>query len=120
MNTIVQVAGTDVIYARMRAEGRKIGAILEPTFIIGYSAPYAIYVHEDLEARHITGQAKFIEKVVREKGGELYMQIAAGVINRELWIDVLTRAAEWLLAESKKLVPVDTGALKDSGFYNLE
>jgi hypothetical protein len=37
MNTIVQVAGTDVIYARMRAEGRKIGAILEPSFIIGYS-----------------------------------------------------------------------------------
>lgn len=28
----------------------------------GTSAPYAIYVHEDLRARHDRGQAKFMEK----------------------------------------------------------
>lgn len=120
MDVLARVTGTDVIYARMIAEGRKIGSILEPVFVIGYSTPYAIYVHEDLEAYHPTGQAKFIERVVREKGTDLYMQIAAGVINGELWVESLRRAAEWLLAESKKLVPVDTGTLRDSGFYNLE
>lgn len=32
----------------------------------GPSAPYAIYVHEDLEAIHPVGQAKFIESVILE------------------------------------------------------
>lgn len=32
----------------------------------GPSAPYAIKVHEDLEAFHKVGEAKFIESVVRE------------------------------------------------------
>jgi hypothetical protein len=32
----------------------------------GPSAPYAIYVHEDLDAFHKVGEAKFIESVIRE------------------------------------------------------
>lgn len=32
----------------------------------GASAPYAIYVHEDLEAFHKVGQAKFVESVILE------------------------------------------------------
>jgi hypothetical protein len=32
----------------------------------GPSAPYAIYVHEDLEAFHQVGQAQFIESVIME------------------------------------------------------
>lgn len=32
----------------------------------GPSAPYAIYVHEDLDAFHKVGQAKFIESVILE------------------------------------------------------
>lgn len=32
----------------------------------GPSAPYAVYVHEDLEAFHRVGQAKFLESVLLE------------------------------------------------------
>ena len=32
----------------------------------GPSAPYAVYVHEDLDALHASGQAKFIESVILE------------------------------------------------------
>lgn len=34
--------------------------------IVGYSAAYAVYVHEDLEARHSIGQAKFLESALRD------------------------------------------------------
>jgi hypothetical protein len=34
----------------------------------GPSAPYAVIVHEDLEAFHRVGQAKFIESVLTESG----------------------------------------------------
>lgn len=34
--------------------------------VTGNTAAYAIYVHEDLEARHTNGQAKFLESALRD------------------------------------------------------
>jgi hypothetical protein len=42
----------------------------------GPAAPYAIYVHEDLEAFHKVGQAKFIESVIRESAPFMHDRIA--------------------------------------------
>lgn len=33
---------------------------------VGYTAAYALYVHENLEATHTNGQAKFLESALRE------------------------------------------------------
>lgn len=38
------------------------------TVVVGYTANYAIYVHEDLNARHKPGKvAKYLERPLREK-----------------------------------------------------
>lgn len=42
----------------------------------GPSAPYAFVVHEDLEAFHKTGQAKYIESVLEESASYLGDRIA--------------------------------------------
>lgn len=42
----------------------------------GPSAPYAVYVHENLEAHHPVGQAKFIESVIDEVRPHLLLRIA--------------------------------------------
>lgn len=42
-----------------------------PAVIVAYQAEYAIHVHEDLEARHPTGEAKFLEKAVTRKQSEI-------------------------------------------------
>lgn len=39
---------------------------LTPEVEVLYSAAYALFVHEDLEANHINGQAKFLEKAVKD------------------------------------------------------
>lgn len=87
---------------------------------IGYSAPYAMAVHENLEVHHDNGQAKFIEKPVREMRSELQKQIdtdiKAGVKPKVAFM----KAGRKLLAASQKLVPVDTGKLKASGFVILQ
>lgn len=49
----------------------------------GPAAQYAIIVHEDLEAYHTNGKAKFLEDPVREYVTE-YSRRAALVINEEL------------------------------------
>lgn len=37
-----------------------------PAVIVGFEEEYAIYVHENLEAHHDIGQAKFLEQPLRE------------------------------------------------------
>lgn len=45
----------------------------------GAVAPYAIYVHEDLEAFHSVGEAKFIERPLNESGPHMPERIARRV-----------------------------------------
>jgi len=42
----------------------------------GPSAPYALYVHENLEAFHKVGQAKFLESTILESRNSLPARIA--------------------------------------------
>lgn len=42
----------------------------------GTTAPYAIYVHEDLEAFHKVGQAKFLESVILESRPHMGARVA--------------------------------------------
>jgi anthranilate phosphoribosyltransferase len=60
-------------------EGRSISnAGTIATFVVagGVSAPYAVYVHENLEAFHKVGQAKFIESVINESRNYIATRIA--------------------------------------------
>lgn len=51
----------------------------------GPAAPYAIYVHENLEAHHKVGQAKFIESVIMESRPYLAARVAKRIeFNRAL------------------------------------
>lgn len=42
----------------------------------GPAAPYAVYVHEDLDAFHKVGQAKFIESVIMESRPYMAARVA--------------------------------------------
>jgi len=47
--------------------------------IVGYVADYAVYVHEDLDAKHNPGQrAKYLEAVFKEQRDEIFRIVAAG------------------------------------------
>lgn len=87
---------------------------------VGYAAPYAIYVHEDLYAHHKVGQAKFLEQPVRQYRND--MKDAAKRLMQEgkNLKQTLTEIGRILLRESKKLVPVDRGYLKKSGFIEVK
>ena len=68
---IVYLKGRRVIYTRISAGGA--------------SAPYAIYVHEDLDAIHPVGQAKFLESVILESRPNMTARIAARMsLNRAM------------------------------------
>lgn len=71
-----------VVPGALRASVRVIGPVRRGTQVYtliaagGNSAPYAIYVHEDLDAFHKVGQAKYIESVILESRSFMAIRVA--------------------------------------------
>lgn len=94
----------------------------DSSVVVGYTQAYAIYVHENMEAIHPVGQAKFLEHPARElsDGGVLSGIVYEAMRKGKSMLQGLIVAGERLQRESQKLVPVDTGALKGSAFTRVE
>lgn len=94
---------------------------LGPAVVIGYTAQYAIYVHENLAAAHKPpAQAKFLEAPARAMQPQLAafirQQMKRGVKEEK----ALLAAGLMLQGASQRICPVDTGALSASAFTRLE
>lgn len=88
--------------------------------IVGYTAQYAVYVHENVAANFKVGQAKFLEQATRQLAPvlpTLVSQIykATGDLQKSMVIAGLR-----IQRESQQLTPVDTGHLKGSAFTRIE
>lgn len=88
--------------------------------IVGYTANYALFVHENLEARHPVGQAKFLEQPARQNAKEYAAIIKTGYRRTGTLLPGLLLAGLRLQRDSQKLVPIDTGNLKGSAFTRKE
>ncbi len=62
---------------RNSAFTRKEGSGVNTAAVVGYTQAYAVVVHEDLEAHHPVGEAKYLERPARELAPELAAIIAA-------------------------------------------
>ena len=61
------IVPVDLNNLRPSADTKHSGSGISIVVRVFYTASYAVYVHEDLEARHSPGQeAKFLEKPIRE------------------------------------------------------
>lgn len=116
-----------------------------PEVTVGYTAAYALYVHEydpnrkssrakapnkseskakakgekGQKKKHKpwdTGQPKFLEQPARELRPELMEIVKVSVANGATLRQALIMAGLRLQRESQKLCPVDTGNLKNSAF----
>lgn len=84
---------------------------------VGYAQTYAIVVHEDLTASHAPGkQAKYLESPARRMNRELETIVVAVYKNTKSIKRALYSAGLALLKASQRIVPVDTGALRASGY----
>lgn len=86
--------------------------------IVGYAAPYGLYVHENLEARHAEGkQAKFLEQPARNLSND---GTFASILKENTPIVGMRKSLLLcglrLQRESQEIVPVDTGNLRGSAY----
>lgn len=105
---------TEVVNA-LKLQGKKRGP--NSQHIVGYGTDYGIYVHENLTAYHAPPtQAKFLEQPARTNRNNM-AAIVRNALKRGMTVEQASYlAALFLLRESQKLVPVDTGVLRASGF----
>lgn len=115
-------------------------AVRGESVVVGYTAAYALYVHENIEMKWRgrprrkphkgaywdppgRGQAKFLEQPARElnNSGELSRVIVKAMRSREVTLQEANYlAAMRIQRESQRVVPVDTGNLKQSAFTKKE
>ena len=119
MTRLLSITGTNSVlraFKKLKAKAEKDNT----SAVTGYTANYAIYVHEDLEAHHETGQAKFLEQPAQQLSSELAKTAVSiygktGNMEQALLVPLLR-----LQRVSQRLVPVDTGALRASAFTAME
>lgn len=115
---MAELVNFEVVAAKLAALGKKHPP--EVTGVVGYSAAYAVYVHEDLEAHHDVGQAKFLEQPAREESDAIAGTISKALKAGRSMRDAVLLGCLYLLRISQPLVPVDTGNLRASGFVRID
>lgn len=91
-----------------------------PTVTVGYTQNYALPVHENLQAYHPVGQAKYLEEPARLHKKKIATIVREALKKKVSLAKALLLAGLFLQRESQLLVPVDTGALKGSAFTKVE
>lgn len=112
------VTGENTVTAGLIKTAKKLGNSASAK--VGYTQSYGIYVHENLDAHHPVGQAKFLESPFNRLRPMLYDIVVTAVRRGATVAQAVLMAGLRLQRESQQLVPVDTGALKGSAFTELE
>jgi hypothetical protein len=121
MNIVATLDAQKVI-AKLNARHAEVSKEGSPVGIVGYTQEYAIDVHENLEAAHKPGkQAKFLEGPARKLANEGTLgRIIVEAVRRGMSLaEGILLACLRVQRESQRVVPVDTGALKNSAFTEM-
>lgn len=116
---MASVEGISRVLFKLNALANRFGGGAK--LVLGYRAPYAVYVHENLSAHHAPPtKAKFLEGPARRMIPQVAKTIADEVQKGSSVEDALLKAGNEVMDESQKEVPVDKGDLKASAFVTLE
>ena len=92
------------------------------SYVVGYSAPYAVFVHENLDAEHVVGKAKYLEDPAKRLNytGAFTAMVQKAISEGKTMDEALLLCALMLLRESQEEVPVDTGFLRNSAYIEKD
>ena len=112
--------GLEKFTAQMRAKAAAAVTDENVSVTVGFTANYAVFVHENLQAVHPHGQSKFLEQPMvenRVKYGNIYAKARS---EGKTAAQALVLAGLALQRDAMKLCPVDTGNLRASAFTRLD
>jgi hypothetical protein len=117
---VAKILGVEGLIAKLRQKAATARKNAAASVVVGFSQSYALPVHENLEAYHPVGQAKFLEQPARQLRPVFADIIKRAVTAGKTMSQALLLAGLRLQREAMLLTPVDTGALRASAFTRLE
>lgn len=120
MADLSKLQGAQELVRKLRAKAAKARTDTNVAGVVGFTQSYALYVHENLNAYHPVGQAKFLETPLRQNKDEYFKIIKQAVQRGKTVAQGILLACLRLQRDAQTLCPVDTGALKASAFTRLE
>ncbi len=128
----MKVEGIDRVIATLKRTLKKsLRDGVDPSVSVGYETNYALFVHENIgmkwkgkprrppakgEYWGPAGQAKYLEQPAREGAKEIAALVRRALQAGHTLLQSLVVGGLWLQAQSQRLVPVDSGDLKESAF----
>lgn len=117
----MEVQRLQSLVSKLRKRTAKAQREAGSSVVVGYNAPYAVYVHEDLTVKHVRGgMAKFLEYAAVETQEELGRLARAALRRGTTVARALLVAGQRLQQESVIRTPHLSGALKASAFTRLD
>jgi len=120
MAKVNNIKGVAKLLPKLKKLEMEVKAQNGATVVVGFTQSYALYVHENLEAYHRVGSAKFLEGAANQLQSTLRRIIDSVVLQTNDLRKALLTAGLRLQREAQKLTPVDTGALKASAFTDFQ
>ena len=117
---MAEVQNIDVLAAKLKQLEVTYRQRFKGSVQVGFTQNYALFVHENLEANHPVGQAKYLEQPARELRKTISNDITRAMKGGATLKDALLMAGLRLQRAAQELTPVDTSALKASAFTALE
>lgn len=127
-----QITGIAAVKDKLAALAAKSKQEDDVSVIVGYTAAYALWVHEAVEEKlrglpraggkgfywdpQGQAQAKFLETPAREYRDQIVKIVVNAKKNGASLLEALLMGGLFLQRQSMQLVPVDTGNLKASAF----
>src|SRR5688572_32334240 len=131
---MAKIEGVDDVIKALKQKGVEAGGDGKPSVLVGYTAEYALYVHENRE-RKLDGEPRpsglghywgpkgrpgFLLDVMREMTDELRGIVTEMMKKGQPMIQALYLAGLRLQRESMQNVPVEYGFLRASAFTRTE
>ena len=108
------------LIAKLKAKADGAASQPKVSVVVGFTATYALYVHENLEAIHPNGEAKFLENAANSTSDKVASVIEKAAAAGKPLEQCLLLGGLIIQADAQKRCPVDTGALKGSAFTRLD
>ncbi len=118
----IEIRNLPRLMGKLRQRERDAGGrfAADPKVSVGYTAPYAIWVHEIRTNHHPVGRAGFLLDVAREMSSQLGRIIVRGMQAGKGLLRSCVEAATALMLESQRNCPVDTGFLRSTAYVKVE
>lgn len=115
----VVIEGVTELNKQLMALKTKFGVSKSSSVTVSFGTNYGLYVHEDLEAYHKTGENKFLEKAL-DRNKEQVADLVEKRMQSTNFGLALYQGGLLIQREAQKLTPVDTGNLRGSARTELE